>query len=923
MVSSVNTFTDGVTESPDGQLRLTLLGAALARQFDASEYEQYLVRLAAADPDAALASEIASAKNATYDQTPQVAFDTSSRQLLWAATLLRLASVAAHEKKRFSDTPFFRHIVNQPVFQQELLRYAYSLSDHFDRNKTRIRWGEPLSWFYFSPAEKVVNLDPFHSLVFGLPRHPLDHAHSRAPALHEVGHAVLSTELPKPFQGAIDRLKQLDEKTEPLTDAEKKEVMDNRIEAMLWGQFYNLAEDNVVNRFAIILGRYRQAQPADYAESLKYVYALINQSRKNFEDFKTDQWSRYVKSGRDFLEKMKSSSAIDQFNAITKVLGLSVPVNEGLFPNEKSEWEKSGLSWKDFMPSLQDGAKLQVAADILAEGDGTPRSISYQQPYAYRATPDGRSGNSLDAFKRAFRHLMADNTTIHSPEEIEEANKARNEAIERLWQKYVAPLLPQIKAEISQQMEQQAQQSQQQDMGDQIPAPPSSSLGSNNQNKQEKKQESDALDGSQAEKNEDKNSEKKTGQDKAQSAETGDEEKDSGNDAATGEQDKNENEGGDKNEGDKQGNGESGDLIQKIIDDAKKHEAQVGRRQREQEDQLESIIRQAQESSQKIKYDFPEGNWGNYQAAKQRLAWLTRIFTRQLEDIRKKQVEQQIRRGRQLEVLPDGGEMDRLDLEAQLRLVSRTEAYVPVREDDYSRFAGNKAVIKHTTPQMVLLIDGSKSMKERMNNTAGALPIDIAVSTGLALYEATNSINARVIDPRPAFECFTGIWGPNNPTWLTWPEIEPTEAGKNFDRFRNGLQSLTNLAPALGMVGKKLSTENSSAKNIGATHLLILSDGDIQDSTAMETQVIKLLENVRNFTVDVILISARESPKIVQAFRHLKGRYPRLNYGVHSVESIDQLPLTCLKALRQRLTQKVVATPRAAKAAQFKRATLA
>ena len=683
-------FADEVTGSAEGGLRLTLLEAALARKFSDAEYTRFLGQLAAAYPDRALAADIAVAQTATYDQAPQLVFDTVSGQLLWAATLLHLAMTAAQDGKRFSETKFSHHLTNHPVFQQELLRYAYALSDHFDRNQTRIRIGEPLSWFYFSPDEQAVNLDPFHMLVFGLPRHPLDHAHSRAAAFHEVAHAILSTRLPPSFQKVLDRLKQRGDKTEPTTDNEKQEAVDQRIEAMLWGQFYNLAEDNVANRFPIILGRYRQAQPADYAESLKNIYALIGRSRKNFEDFKTDQWSNYVKKGRDFLEKFKSVGAVEQFNAVTTVLGLSVPVNEGLFPSTKGNWEKAGLHWQAFMPSLDDAAKLQAVGDILAEGDGGPHSISYQQPYVYRAGLDGNSGNKMDGFRRALRHLVADNTTIHAPEEVEKANKARNDVIEGLWQKYVAPLLPQIKAEIRQQMEQQAAQGQQQDKGDQLPSPPSSGLGSNQQKQDQK-------------------ADQQSEQGEGQSAATGNGEKD----AATGKQD--------KDKANPQRGDESGALIQDIIDGAKSQEAQEAKRRSEQQDQLESSVRQAQHAAQTIKYDFPEGDWGNYQSAKQKLAWLIRVFARQLEDIRKKQVERHISRGRQLEVLPDGGEIDRLDLEAQFRLVSRHEAYVPVREDDYRRFAGNKTVIKHATPQLVLLIDGSGSMKQRMDGTGGGL----------------------------------------------------------------------------------------------------------------------------------------------------------------------------------------------------------
>ncbi len=941
MSTNANNYVDEVINNSEGQLRMALLGAGLARKFDASEYAKFLGQLATADQDPALATEIVRASNTTYDQAPDIDLDTSSRQLLWAATLLHQAHIAAQNKKDFSDTPFFRHIVNQPVFQQELLRYAHTLSDHFDRNKTRIRWGTPLSWFYFSPDEKIINIDPFHSLVFGLPRHPQDFAHSRAPAFHEVGHAILSAELPKPFQEHIDRLKEFGEKDEPLTTAEQEEFLDRRIEAMLWGQFYNLAEDNVVNRFAIILGRYRHGQNYDYAESLKYIYAFINQSRKSFEDFKIDQWSRYVKSGRDFLDKLKASSAIEQLNAITKVLGLTVPVNEGLFENEKTEWEKSGLNWAAFMPSLDDAGKIGAASTLLTEGDGKPSSISYQQPYIYRVLHGPKHGGIAASFVKAserfFRYLTTDNATIHSPEEIKHANEARNVIIEHLWQKYVLPLLPQIKAEIRQQL-QQAQQSMQ-NMADQIPGPPSSGMSSPGGGKSDKKPKQDAKPenkGNEGDKSDkkDKPGEEGSG-DKTSPEPKPKNGKDSDPDKGSGKNqndDKNKGDAGGKNkdkgeDGDKgiigdENNPDLGKLIGEIIKTAARQDADEGNRQAEREGQLQAIVNQAQQSTQPIKYDFPEGDWSNYQGAKQRLAWLTSIFVRQLEDIRKKQVELQVRRGRRLEILPESGEMDRLDREAHFELTVRAGAQVPMRVDDYKRFVGNKTAVKFTTPQMVLLVDGSGSMGFRMNGTQGAVPVDIAISTGLALYEASNQINSRVVDPNPAFECYSGIWGPNNPSWLTWPGLEPTQAGKNLDRFRKGLQSNTNLAPALGMVSKKLSTENSSAKNIGATHLLILSDGDIQDSSETTKKVIKLVENVRNLTVDIVLISAQENPEIVQVFRRVKGQYPNLNYGVHRIDDLDQMPFTCLKALRQRMTQEVLSTPRATKAAQFKRATL-
>ena len=123
------------------------------------------------------------------------------------------------------------------------------------------------------------------------------------------------------------------------------------------------------------------------------------------------------------------------------------------------------------------------------------------------------------------------------------------------------------------------------------------------------------------------------------------------------------------------------------------------------------------------------------------------------------------------------------------------------------------------------------------------------------------------------------------------------------------------------MVTKKLSVENSSAKNIGATHLFILSDGDIQDADDTSKKLIKLLENVRNITVDIVLISADEDPEIVQVFRNLKTRYPGLSYGVHRIDNLDQLPLTCLNAMKQRFTREIKSVPRVTKAAEFKRAT--
>ena len=132
MSNGANNFVDSITESPEGQLQLALLEAGLSRHFDEAAYEKYLGQIAANDPDPILAAEIGRARNATYNQTPQISLTTTSRQLLWAATSLRLAAIAANDKKNFSDTAFFRHFVNQPVYQQELLRYAQTLSDHFD-----------------------------------------------------------------------------------------------------------------------------------------------------------------------------------------------------------------------------------------------------------------------------------------------------------------------------------------------------------------------------------------------------------------------------------------------------------------------------------------------------------------------------------------------------------------------------------------------------------------------------------------------------------------------------------------------------------------------------------------------------------------------------------------------------------------------
>jgi Mg-chelatase subunit ChlD len=934
MTNNAKTYLEQVTETPEAEVQLFLFQSGLAHKFDEANYQKAITDLAALEPDPSFAQEIKSVSYLTYNDTPQIKLDTQPRQLLWAATLLRQTALATQDQKNIADTPFFEAYKEHSVFRQELLRSAQALSEHFDRHKTAIRWGEPLSWFYYNPTDDFVNIDPYYSLVLGLPRHPQDHAHSRAASTHEVGHAVLTRDLPEPYQKIRDRVLELAEKNKEgktLTPPEKDELLDKGIESMLWARFFNATEDNVVNRFATILGRHRYTQAEDYSESLKYLYAFLRKSEADMEDFKQDDWAKYSKQAKKTLNKIHGSSAYSQLQAIEHAIGSAAVINEGLFDNTKESWERFGLAWDDFMPNLKkDDEKLKALATILQECDGNKNSISYQQPYMMRAMQSAKHSGLLNlkaASEKFFKFLpSAQSKTLHLPSELREASELRNAIIVGMWDRYVLPLLPEIKKEVIDALNNDAPNSPNNNLpmpprGGFLPMPGGSGGGKNKNGKEngnakpgdqesESQKEIDEQGAEGESKKEDEHAEQDGGKGKEQQENADD------------------NGGGQKPKGniDKQSCNDPGEVIQDIIDKeaAKEQKEQKNQEesQKQQQQQLEKVVsRSTQEVRNKIDYDFPDGNWADYAAARTKLSGLITIVDRHLEEIRKKQIKHDAKQGQLLEMLPEGGETDRLDPLAQLYLAVRSEVAMPLQPEDFNRFHADKRTISYTTPQIVMLIDGSGSMGWRMDGSSGPTPIDIAISSGVVFHEGTSKINQRTKEPKPAYECYTGVWGPDNPTWLTDPKTNPINAGENFDRFRNGLQSNTNLAPALRMTAQKLSTPNSTAKTIGATHLIIISDGDIQDPATAREAASDLIKNVRNLTIDVVVVSSRYD-KIEAMLRSLASKNKGFKYGVHHISAVEQMPIKCLTAVKKRMMDQIESTPISVKAAQFKRATL-
>lgn len=315
----------------------------------------------------------------------------------------------------------------------------------------------------------------------------------------------------------------------------------------------------------------------------------------------------------------------------------------------------------------------------------------------------------------------------------------------------------------------------------------------------------------------------------------------------------------------------------------------------------------------KNQIDIIDGGWDNYREKVQQLRGPINRVAKQLERIKKKQLQQKTVRSRSMTLTPRAGELDRFNSTAQRDLKIRQKTKQKMEMEHYERFHDDKTEQEETTVEFILLVDASGSM----TTTSGQhTPMDVAITTAVILYEAAQKVGGMRVH--------LGLWGDENVVWAVRPDDNRYKVGENFESARRGRNIGTQLSPAIRETAKMYATEKTKpGDKTGYTHILIISDGDVNRSDHPAEHIEQLMKNVPEVTVDVAIIDRTLNEKAIeQELSKVKTIKKYQEITVAKKEDFREMPLAitdllCKKIIR---SKSFVAVPTKRKRSAMRRA---
>lgn len=723
--------------------------------------------------------------------------DVSSprKQLLWGAGLVYLALNGKEARanwpeedreKKIDETAFWDRLKATPTVDEEFTRYAVAMADTKTNPNARLGWGALGSWFYQNPAEHYINLDLGHALIVGL-------EHTRPIGFHEIGHNEHSTVLPKPMQEIRKKLEAFEKKQKAgkVKEEEYKDAMKLSYEYKLRHAIYNATEDNLVNRFALLMSE-RVAQ--NQSPSLNHMRAILGD---------VDEGEILREHQKKMAEKKGEADVwMQKFNNLTMICATAFFMNNGLIKNTKEDWAKLKLkpNWisrdpkptEDELP-FDDVTKNQDFMDLLQIADGeNPKGVGHIMP------------------SRADRIFGK----AHWKKKVDECSEERSALIQKIWDEYADQIFQELLKNFDEMYERMKEMAQQASNGESTEVEDGD--GNTSQQPQIQAPSEDAGTGQSG-------GDKKPGQE--QDGQGGGEGKEKGQ-----EQDGDGQPGG--------GDGQKGEKISDIIKRGKGAKDKTDENA-DQEGKEQSLGAGSGGGLSKL----PVGDWTDYAARKRQYAPHIKRVSRMLEKLRDQQIKELPQPKRERTLLPTDGEFDRFDHSKYVDTEIKKASGKDLERSDIKYFKEQQTKVIVKPPELVILIDGSGSMG-RADDLSSPMAAAIQAACILSEAAAENDINV-----------YVGIWGNEDPPFIVRPGDDEKKRGKAIEGAAGGLQSGTDLAPAIAKTAREIAeNKNNLSEEYGNTHALVLSDGDIFDAEEAKKHINTLFKNVKLITLDIAVI---------------------------------------------------------------------
>jgi len=273
-----------------------------------------------------------------------------------------------------------------------------------------------------------------------------------------------------------------------------------------------------------------------------------------------------------------------------------------------------------------------------------------------------------------------------------------------------------------------------------------------------------------------------------------------------------------------------------------------------------------------------------------------------LKKIQDKQVQYRPQPVRELELLPDDGDLGRFQHSEHFDLMQKRRRGQEITLKDRHRFSVDTPDKKIPAPiDIVIMIDGSGSMR-------GA-KMDNAMKAAIILYEAAKQAK---LNP------YVLMWGNNPAMLLAKPGDNDIEIGRKIAASQNGYDWGTDLAPALVMMTKTIAERKSDPESlVGCSHFFIISDGDINDLEESRQKVKALIEFSTHVTLDVAIINRNTSTNMDMLLTEI-GKQGRHQCGVKHFNNAEDIQGGLVELLRLRtLMNDLKAIPYQQKAQQL------
>lgn len=316
--------------------------------------------------------------------------------------------------------------------------------------------------------------------------------------------------------------------------------------------------------------------------------------------------------------------------------------------------------------------------------------------------------------------------------------------------------------------------------------------------------------------------------------------------------------------------------------------------------------------------DFAKQDWTKYSDRINELSPIIARVRKIFKDIQERQLQRKIVQSRQLDMLPDNGDLKgSFNNDAQRNLTIK-KAVGFVEREDLNRFHKEETKLVPTQVDIFIMIDGSGSMGHAIGRmSANPSPLEVALQTGAILFEAASGKDMNM-------NVYVGLWGNANPPILIKPGDDRVKIGQAMEASKSGLQSGTDFAPAVEKMLEVASDQREKSGVLsGFTHVLILSDGDAVDKPQDVISRIKaIFDNSDKVTFDLAVINGNKGSPMEQFAKNIKGSKPFQNFGVVVGKDPEQIPMSIVGLLLDKIRKcgSFVAVPTSKKRRALQRA---